>query len=183
MLDVKLQVGADTVDSPRFGKPLEVEAGRRHRRVHAPLAPVVEIEIAYERTAAEHPGLEAASLLVVERDNPERTLESNAFLPERTHALEGGQHAQCAVEAPAPRHCVQVRADEDSGSLTLLPAPDHVAGRVDLGLEPKRIKPGQEPFVRLRELRGPGKAGDAVFVGADPRRVFEFSDERGHRVS
>ena len=93
LLDVELEVGADPVDSARLGQAVEVEAGARHRVGDTAAAPVLEIDLAAEGAAAEHPGLEAAALLVVEGHDPEGPPRLDAFRPQGADGPEGSQHA------------------------------------------------------------------------------------------
>ena len=90
-----------------------------------------------ERAAAEERRVEARTLLVHERDDPERPPRLEPLLPQQPDRVHGRDDAECAVEAAAGRHGVQVRADEDRPAAACLPAPDQVAGRVDLDLEPE----------------------------------------------
>jgi hypothetical protein len=175
LLDVQLEIGADVLDTARVGKALEVEAARGHRVGHAAPAPVLQVEVSNEYAAPEHPRLEAAPFLVVERHNPQRAAKRRLRALQRANDLEGREHAEGAVVLPSARDGVQVRADEDRTALPLVPAAEHVARRVDLRLQPELLEAPDEPFVRLCELGGPGKAGDALPVRADPRRVLQVS--------
>jgi hypothetical protein len=66
LLDVELEVGSDAVEAARLGEPREVEPRVGHRLRDPPPAPVLQVAVAAERPAAEHPRLEAAAFLVVE---------------------------------------------------------------------------------------------------------------------
>jgi hypothetical protein len=169
LLDVEFEVGADSVDSARLGQAVEVEAGARHRIGDAAAPPVLEVELAAEGPAAEHPGLEAAALLVVEGHDPEGPPRLDPFRPQGADGCEGSQHAERAVVAAAARHRVEVRADEHRLPLPRVPAAEDVACRVELGFQAEVLEPAHEPVVRLRELWGPREAGDAAAVGADLR--------------
>ena len=183
LLDVELEVGADSVDGARLGQAGEVEARLRHRIRDSTAPPVVEVELAAERAAAEHPGLEATPWLFVEGHHPERPLRLDALAAQKADGRERGHDAERPVVAAAPRDGVEVGADENRTGLPGGPFTEDVAGRIELGLEPELFELAHEPIVGLRELRSPGEARDAALVGADLGSGLELSRERGHRAS
>jgi hypothetical protein len=183
LLYVELQVRTYAVDGLRLPESLEVEAAGRHGVSNPATPPVFGIEVADERAAAQHSGLETASFLVVEGDDPERTPQRSAFMPERADHLECGEDTQRAVVLPSARHGVEVGADQDGRALPFLPAAENVAGGIDLGLQPELLEAADEPLVRLRQLGRPGEAGNAAAVRADSRGFLEIRRERRHRAS
>ena len=93
LLDVQLEVGAELADARRLAQPAEVESGLCHRVGDAPTLPVLQVAVAAERSAPEHPGLEAAALLVVEGDDPERAARLDALGLQPAHDVQGREHA------------------------------------------------------------------------------------------
>src|SRR4029453_6713527 len=96
--------------------------------------------------------------------------------------FEPGQHAQPAVERPALRHRVDVRAGQHRGTL----APQHaegVAGRVDARLEPGLLHLTEEPAARLLVGRAPAGASDPAAVGISTvgRQRLDVTLEAGQR--
>ncbi len=180
---MELEVGADLVDSTGVREAVEIEARPRHRVRHSAPPPVLEVDLAAERPAAEHSGLEAAPLLVVEGDDPERPPGLDTLGAKRAHRRQRGENSKGAVVAAAARHRVQMGADDDRLALPRAPAAEDVSRLVELRLETELVEPSHQPVVRLGELRAPGEARDAAAVGADLRRRLELSRERGHRAS
>ena len=160
LLDVELQVGAHLVGSARVREPGEVETRFGHRRGDAAAAPVLEVAVAAERAAAQHPRLEAGPFLVVEGGDPDWSLRLDALGLQAPHDVERREDAEGAV-VPAPAgHRVQVRAEEHRLAVACLPAADDVARRVELDCELQLGKTLRQPRVRLGELARPRKATD-----------------------
>ena len=184
LLDVQLQVGAELADPRRLAQPPEVEAGLGHRVRDAPALPVLQVAVPAECTAAEHPGLEAAALLVVEGDDPERAPRLDAVGLQAAHDVQRSQNAERPVVAAAGGDGVEVRAERDGLPLPRRPAADHVPGGIELGLEAQLGELLHEPGIRLCELGRPGEPRDApALVAADPRGGLEISCQRRHGAS
>src|SRR4029453_6956171 len=135
LLDVQLEVGADLVDATRIREALEFESAGGHRLAYAAAVPVLQVEVADEGAAPEHPGLEAAPFLVVERDDPQRAAKRSLRALQRPDDVERREHTEPAVGPASPGNGVEVGSDEDRGSFPLVPAAEHVPRRVDLRLE------------------------------------------------
>ena len=90
---MQLEVGAELSYARRFAQPPEVESGICHRLGYAPTLPVLQVAVPAERSAPEHPGLEAAALLVVEGDDPERAARLDALGLQPAHNVQGREHA------------------------------------------------------------------------------------------
>ena len=162
LLDVELEVRPDVGDAGGRVDAVEVEACRSHRvaeRDAVGVDPVSEVAhvLAGEGPAAEEGSVEARALLVHEGDYPERPLGLEALLLQQPDGVEGGDHAERAVEASAAGDGVEVRADRDGRARTGLPAADEVPGRVDLDLEAELPHLVADPAVRCEELRRPGE--------------------------
>ncbi|HEY7560737.1 MAG TPA: hypothetical protein VH650_01045 [Gaiellaceae bacterium] len=101
LLDVELEVGADVVHAARVRKPRQVEPGRRHGVADAARDEILEVAVAAERPASQHPRLEPGSLLVVERDDPDGPARLHAVRLQPAHDVQRGEDAQRAVVAAA----------------------------------------------------------------------------------
>ena len=64
--------------------------------------------LARERAAAEQGRAEARALLVHERREPDRARRLDPALAKQADGVEAGNHAKRAIEAPTPRHGVDV---------------------------------------------------------------------------
>ena len=95
------------------------------------------------------------------------------------HRVYGGDDAEHAVEAAARRHGVEMRADRDRSAAARVPAPDEIAGLVDLDLESERAHAIADPGVGREQLGRPRDARDATAgAAADLRELVEALADR-----
>ena len=117
---------------------------------------VLEIEHAGEHARCDHRGRKAAAFLVGPVDHLERGPGPDAVVVQRAHHLEGGEHAERAVELAAGRLAVEVAAEHHGrlvGVGALAPR-EHAAHAIDAELEPGFLAPGAEQVAAAPVLIG-----------------------------
>ena len=183
LLDVELEVGAQALTPP---------GGRAHRaQVHAVLAhhggdvAAVGVGQAGQRPGIERPGHgraaeeaapEAGALLVgeVHQGHPVR----RPLLGGRAKHLDGGHHAERAVEPAAGGHGVDVRADGNA-PLALARQPGPEVGRL-VALHRHAVDRGQtgaKELAGLLPLRGPAHSPRPAGAAGQPVQLPEVRDD------
>ena len=117
---------------------------------------VLEIEHAGEHARCDHRGRKAAAFLVGPVDHLERGPGPDAVVVQRAHHLEGGEHAERAVELAAGRLAVEVAAEHHGrlvGVRALAPR-EHAAHAIDADLQPGFLAPGAEQVAAAPVLIG-----------------------------
>src|SRR5690606_36267595 len=106
-----------------------------------------------KRPAADAGEAEVARLLGEEIDDLERVVEDDALLPQRLGDLEPGEHAERAVEAPARRHRVGMRTENDRPArrLAARQMPDEIAAGIARDREPRGRELLLQPGPALEE--------------------------------
>ena len=116
--------------------------------------------------AAEHVRGEARALLVGEEADGDRVHRVDAALLECLDDLEPGEHAEVAVEAPAGRHRVDVRAGHHRGRRRVgaRPGGHDVADGVDADVEPEVVHPPDDEVASRAISVGQRQPGTALLA-------------------
>ena len=187
LFDVELEERPDVV-ALRLRQSPGIAADRLERLGEA--APVGEglgqqcvVEQARHRARADAGHAAIAGLFGQEVDHLEGVARRVRALGEAARDLETREHAGDAVEPPAPRHGVAVRAGHQRPRLWIRPfqPAGQVAAGIDPGVEPGLPEAPPEPVPPLREQRrerspreGPvgfGQPGERLVVGPQARFV------------
>ena len=117
---------------------------------------------------------DGAAFLVGEEDHLERMPQRDAALSEPLGHFDRAHRADLAVEAPALRHRVDVRADRErrEGGVGAGAAADDVAGRVDADLELRRAHEAHRVLAALPVGVGVGDAMRAALRRRADLREF-----------
>ena len=109
---------------------------------------VLEPHMAREHRRAHRAGREPPAFLVGPGDQVERPLRRDPGVVQRFERLEPGEHAEDAIEPPARRLAVHVRAGDDRGCVRIAPGPAHE--QIGDGIDRREVAARRRPLQKQR---------------------------------